>query len=87
MEKLPSTSYVRLVDIWLICGQFIAFIEVILITLRELYSEEDEVNHHGLVRRVKSISKVSFHLLVHNKPKGFIIGKPKIILETKIYQF
>ena len=29
MEKLPVTSYVRLVDIWLIVGQLIPFIEVI----------------------------------------------------------
>ena len=27
MEKLPSTSYVRLVDIWLIFGQLIPFIQ------------------------------------------------------------
>ena len=59
MEKLPSTSYVRLVDIWLICGQLIAFIEVILLTLRELYNEEDEINHHGLVRKVTSTSITS----------------------------
>ena len=28
MEKLPATSYVRLVDIWLIFGQLIPFVEV-----------------------------------------------------------
>ena len=61
MEKLPPTSYVRLVDIWLICGQLIPFLEVILITLRELYNEEDvRINHHGFVRKVGSISQVSF---------------------------
>ena len=60
MEKLPSTSYVRLVDIWLICGQLIPFIEVILLTLRELYSEQDEINHHGNARRVRLIAKVSY---------------------------
>ena len=60
MEKLPSTSYVRLVDIWLVCGQLIAFIEVILLTLRELCNEENETNHHGHVRKFSSISKVSF---------------------------
>ena len=27
MEKLPSTSYVRMVDIWLIFGQLIPFIQ------------------------------------------------------------
>jgi len=59
MEKLPSTSYVRLVDIWLICGQLIPFIEVILITLMELYNEEDNhFNHHGFMRRGGSISQM-----------------------------
>ena len=76
MEKLPVTSYVRLVDIWLIFGQLIPFIEVttfyfmskylrmcnfkkptiwtylfifkvVLATIRELYSENDVINHHG----------------------------------------
>ena len=28
MDKLPVTSYIRLVDIWLIFGQLIPFIEV-----------------------------------------------------------
>ena len=60
MEKLPSTSYVRLVDIWLIFGQLIPFTEVILLTLMELYNEEnDEINHHGRVRKVGLISQVS----------------------------
>ena len=63
MEKLPSTSYVRMVDIWLICGQLIPFIEVILLTVIELYTEEDEINHHGRARKVGSISKVSFQFL------------------------
>ena len=60
MEKLPPASYVRLVDIWLICGQLIPFIEVILLTLREFYNEDDEnINHHGFVRKVQPISQVS----------------------------
>ena len=63
MEKLPPTSYVRLVDIWLICGQLIPFIEVILLTLREAYNEEDEINHHGHARKVNSTSKVDFQFL------------------------
>ena len=66
MEKLPSTSYVRLVDIWLICGQLIPFIEVILVTLREVYNEEDVINHHGHARRVGSILEVGFLFLIHN---------------------
>ena len=68
MEKLPPTSYVRLVDIWLICGQLIPFIEVILLTLREVYNEDnDEVNHHGRVRKIGSVAQVSFLFLVKSK--------------------
>ena len=52
MEKLPPTSYVRMVDIWLICGQLIPFLEVILLTMLELYNEEDTVNHHGFSRKI-----------------------------------
>ena len=70
MKKLPPTSYVRLVNIWLICGQLIPFIEVILITLRELYNEEDnEINHHGVVRRVPFIPQVSFLFLAQQVKK------------------
>ena len=63
MGKLPSTSYVRLVDIWLICGQLIPFIQVILLTLKELNNKEnEEINHHGFVRRIGAITQVSFQI-------------------------
>ena len=66
MEKLPTTSYMRLVDIWLILGQLIPFIEVILLTLRELYNEEEDViNHHGHARSVGSNSQVSLQSMSH----------------------
>ena len=39
MEKLPQTSYVRMVDIWLIYGQLLPFIEVVLITYMESYRQ------------------------------------------------
>lgn len=35
MEKLPQTSYIRMVDIWLIFGQLFPFIEVVLVTYVE----------------------------------------------------
>ena len=44
-----------MVDIWLICGQLIPFVEVMLLTLRELYDDQEEfINHHGEERRVAS---------------------------------
>ena len=35
MEKLPQTSYIRLVDIWLILGQLFPFLQVIFATFLE----------------------------------------------------
>ena len=53
MAKLPATSYVRMVDIWLIFTQLYPFLEVVLYTIIELYNEEEEVtNHHGFKRSV-----------------------------------
>ena len=42
MEKLPSTSYIKLVDVWLIVGQLIPFVEVVLLTTMERLREETE---------------------------------------------
>ena len=53
MEKLPPTSYVRMVDIWLIFGQLIPFIEVALLTIMEHLNDPDEINHHGMAREVQ----------------------------------
>ena len=56
MEKLPSTAYVKMVDIWLIFGQLIPFIEVCLLTVMESFREGDGkhqiINHHGRPREV-----------------------------------
>ena len=51
MEKLPSTSYLRLVDIWLITTQLVPFVLVALITAIEIFREGNlEINHHGKKR-------------------------------------
>ena len=36
MDKLPPTAYVKMIDIWLIGGQLIPFIEVLLLTIVEM---------------------------------------------------
>ena len=53
MEKLPPTSYVRMIDIWLIFSILIPFLEVCILTLKE-YIREDIgiINHHGRPRQV-----------------------------------
>ena len=42
MEKLPPTSYVKLVDVWLIMGQLIPFLEVVLLTAMERLRNESD---------------------------------------------
>ncbi|XP_023340726.1 gamma-aminobutyric acid receptor subunit beta isoform X2 [Eurytemora carolleeae] len=54
--SLPNTSYVKMVDIWMLFNMFLPFIEVLLHTyidlLREEEGEEREINHHGKPRKV-----------------------------------
>ena len=54
MEKLPPTSYVRMVDIWLIFGILIPFLEVTILTFKEFNNMEleQEINHHGQTLKV-----------------------------------
>ena len=51
MERLPSTSYIRMVDVWLIFGQLLPFAEVVLLTYMEYLRDDEtqEVNHHGKI--------------------------------------
>ena len=55
MEKLPPTSYIRMIDIWLIFGILIPFLEVCILTFKEYHSIEDDermINHHGRPRAI-----------------------------------
>ena len=58
MDKLPPTAYVKWVDVWLIFGQLIPFIETVLLTAMESLREGDGqgnqqvINHHGTQRAV-----------------------------------
>merc|ERR1719419_358800 len=57
MDKLPSTAYVKMVDVWLVFAQFYPFTEVLLLTIMEYFREGDErgersINHHGFKRTV-----------------------------------
>ena len=58
IEKLPPTSYIRMVDIWLIYVILIPFCEVAILTIKEYNNLEKEqsVNHHGSVRELSNIS-------------------------------
>ena len=53
-NTLPTTSYVKLVDVWLIFSQAIPFIEVLLHTWMDTMKidEDREINHHGVSKSV-----------------------------------
>ena len=71
MDKLPPTSYVRFVDIWLIAGQFLPFLEVVLLTVKELFFETETVNHHGSPKTVKIKPKTKqVFIKSHEKPNN-----------------
>ena len=89
MEKLPPTSYVRLVDIWLINGQLVPFLEVILLTVLELKREgTSAINHHGFKRLTKIAVNFMCYLFVKTRdvsqsgPKeAFVeVGKTKKLM-------
>ena len=55
MEKLPSTSYLRMVDIWLITTQLVPFLGVVIVTFSDLFEDHDSIiNHHGFKRNVNN---------------------------------
>ena len=41
MQTLPTTAYVRMIDVWLVFCQLVPFAEVILITALECYRDRD----------------------------------------------
>ena len=50
MEGLPPTSDIKMIDMWLVMGQLVPFIEVIIATFIELYREdpkEEEKEEEG----------------------------------------
>ena len=91
MEKLPVTSYVRLVDIWLIVGQLIPFLEVIfklihtfnnlkywkvvLFTIVEFYNDDDSINHHGFERKIEANTENRLFQNTNIKEVQMDIGK------------
>ena len=53
-NQLPKTSYIKMIDVWLIFNLFVPFVEVLLHTYKDSLREEEnqEVNQHGTVRSV-----------------------------------
>ena len=43
MEGLPSTSDIKMIDIWLVLCQMVPFAEVVLLTAREYHRDDEEI--------------------------------------------
>ena len=41
MQTLPTTAYIRMIDVWLVFCQLVPFVEVILLTAQEYHRVED----------------------------------------------
>ena len=65
MQMLPSTAYVKMIDVWLIFGQLIPFAEVILLTIMEFYREGDGSGEVPL-------SDSSTEPKIHSKPSNIV---------------
>ena len=59
-NKLPLTSYVKMIEVWMIFTLFIPFCEVFLHTYMDMLREDEErdVNHHGKSVRVGKIEVI-----------------------------
>ena len=55
-DSLPTTNYIKMVEVWLLFNLFLPFLIVLLLTYMESLrdDEEREVNHHGHAVEVES---------------------------------
>ena len=87
MDKLPTVSYIRMVDIWLITVQLLPFIFVVITTVEELLTDSTSTNHHGVIRKVGKNNQRTFGLGENTRKKmAFIfklLGNNIILLSLK----
>ena len=59
MDRLASTAYVKMIDVWLIFAQMVPFVEVLLHSWMDLHrsSDDREINHHGTTIKLEDESK------------------------------
>ena len=51
LSELTDTAYAKWIDFWLIFSQLVPFFEVILLTLKEAYREEEKGKNKKTMRR------------------------------------
>ena len=87
MQTLPTTAYVKMIDVWLIFCQLIPFLEVVLLTLSEYFrkgdgsgqEQDDVISGVPKIGEVSTISGQNTGTVVAKKEKNWIrfTGKSK----------
>ena len=87
MESLPPTSEFRMIDAWLILGQFVPFIEVVLLTAMEYFRETDS-NEAAQIEKQKKIFKNDYYICALKfVGKHFFPSFPQGGSQTLLYGF
>ena len=80
LSELTDTAYAKWIDVWLIFSQLVPFTEVILLTLKEAYKEEDKDREDQKKdrrqkrkkrRRIRRTHKTTSHTLAINVAEVF----------------
>ena len=82
MERLPSTAYIKHIDIWLIGGQLLPFMEVVILTIKEklrddiFHTNSSDTNHSTDTKERKETPTNKRTVNHHGRPKTIQV-KPK----------
>ena len=78
MEKLPHTSYTKLVDYWLIFCQLVPFAEVILLTAREyIRDKEEDEKKEASTQTLQESNDYAIEIALSQKQEAWICPSPK----------
>jgi hypothetical protein len=80
MQSLPTTAYVKMVDIWLIGCQLVPFVEVVLLTAMEYFREGDGSGREAEEKRPTSVQTTteqgtSRTINHHGAPRVVVLGQ------------
>ena len=83
ITNLPKTSYIKMIDIWLIANLILPFVEVLLHTYEESLRNVEEINDHGYTKKVDDEIAGDNYL---RKSKTFEVVPVGVIKEAQLHQ-
>ena len=70
-QSLPSTSYIKLIDIWMIFTMIYPFAETALVCLKDVLKERTVVVKGAIISSARSHNSHPAILLIHHHPPTF----------------